>query len=190
MITTPVTVSDTILPVLTNLEKRLPGVVLLASEKWRSQLELLIKNDILKLSLAAALANIVIIIIAFKSLRPVLAVLAPVLSALAAMATYSYITGSDLNMMHLLMGIMVIGLSVDYGIYTASAIKEGASQTSTLAVSLCAASTLIGFGVLSFASHPALSSLGITVLIGIGTAWPASILVTPVLLGKFYRRQT
>ena len=189
LITTTVPMSEALLPAFTALEKSLPGVVLLANEKWRSQLETLMKHDILKLSLAAALANIVIIIIAFKSTRPVLAVLAPVLSALAAMAVYCYLTSSDLNMMHMLMGIMIVGLSVDYGVYAVCAIEEGISETSTLTVTLCAASTLIGFGVLAFASHPALSSLGVTALVGIGAAWPAALFVTPVLLGKFSGRQ-
>jgi len=54
--------------------------------------------------------------------------------------------------------------------------------TSALAVSLCALSTLIGFGVLAFAEHPALHALGITVLVGIGAAWPVALLVSPAFL--------
>ncbi len=85
-------------------------------------------------------------------------------------------------MMHLIMGIMVIGLSVDYGIFIVCSRLSRLQTTSGRAVSICAASSLIGFGVLAFASHPALHALGITVLVGIGVAWPTALLVSPVLL--------
>jgi uncharacterized protein len=82
------------------------------------------------------------------------------------------------------MSIMVIGLSVDYGIFIVCSKLEGHSDISFFAVSICAASSLIGFGVLAFAQHPALHSLGVTVLVGIGAAWPTAMLVSPVILRK------
>jgi predicted exporter len=44
-------------------------------------------------------------------------------------------------------------------------------------------STLSGFGVLAFAVHPALQALGLTVLIGIGAAWPTALWISPLLAG-------
>lgn len=87
-------------------------------------------------------------------------------------------------MMHLIMGIMVIGLSVDYGIFVACSRLTGDTGTASMAVSICACSSLIGFGVLAFAHHPALHSLGITVLVGIGAAWPVALFVSPFLIKK------
>jgi predicted exporter len=100
------------------------------------------------------------------------------------MSVYSAISGTALNMMHLLMAIMVTGLSVDYGIFTTCFFRADSlrGKHSLLPVTLCALSTLSGFGVLALAAHPALSSLGITVLTGIGAAWPAAIVVTPAIL--------
>jgi len=54
-------------------------------------------------------------------------------------------------------------------------------------VSMCAVSTLSGFGVLTLAEHPALHTLGATVLVGIGAAWPTALWVTPAIL-KGYNR--
>jgi hypothetical protein len=87
--------------------------------------------------------------------------------------------------MHALMGIMVIGLSVDYGIFTARSCQTGVDGQAFLAVSICAVSTLSGFGVLGFAAHPALHALGVTVLVGIGAAWPTALFITPVLLTRW-----
>jgi predicted exporter len=80
------------------------------------------------------------------------------------------------------MGIMVIGLCVDYGIFSVCAHEVGTTRTTQKAVTICAVSSCIGFGVLAFANHPALYSLGTTVLVGIGVAWPTAIWVTPALL--------
>jgi uncharacterized protein len=82
------------------------------------------------------------------------------------------------------MGILVIGISVDYGIFIVCSCLAKVSTISRSAVSICAVSTLFGFGVLGFAAHPALYSLGMTVLVGIGVAWPTALLVSPVLLGS------
>jgi predicted exporter len=125
---------------------------------------------------------VLLLALQFRRVRAVAAAVAPVLSALAAMSLFCYLTGAQLTMMHLIMGIMVIGLAVDYGIFVVSEHLGGVGTTSARAVSLCALSTLIGFGVLAFAEHPALHALGITVLVGIGVAWPVALLVSPAFL--------
>jgi len=158
------------------------GVTVLSNSKWRQQVERQLREDISWLSAAAAFIVILICLFFFRNVRTVIAVLAPVMSALAAMVAFSYFNGGELNTMHVLMGIMVIGLSVDYGIFVARACSSGFTGDTFLAVSICAVSTLSGFGVLSFAEHPALHSLGVTVLVGIGSAWPTALMVTPVLL--------
>ena len=157
------------------------GVHLLTNQKWRQQVEQLLRQDIMTLSLAAGVIIVLIVGFALRRVRLVLGALAPVGSALAAMALYSMVSNGELNMMHLLMGIMVIGLSVDYGIFI---VCRGTETAAMQAITICACSSLIGFGVLAFATHPALQALGITVLVGIGAAWPTALLVTPVLAGK------
>ncbi|MDZ7642309.1 MAG: MMPL family transporter [Desulfurivibrio sp.] len=172
------------LPELLALADGHSAITVLANQKWRQQVERLLRHDLAVLTSAAALLLLLLAVLFFRRPRTVLAVLAPVLSALAAMVLFSRLTGGELNMMHLLMGIMVIGLSVDYGIFVVCARGERRSSTTLLAVSICAASSMISFGVLAFAQHPALHSLGITVLWGIGAAWPTALLVSPVLAGN------
>ncbi len=186
LITTTLSTDEGLYSSLLELDKANQNITLLANKKWRDQVEFLLRHDIITLSLAAAACITIITLISFRSLRATAAVLAPVISALSAMAVFSAVTGRELNMMHLLMGIMVIGLSVDYGIFTVYSKRKQSSNSSLLAVSICAISSLIGFGVLSFAQHPALSALGVTVLIGIGAAWPTAILVSPAIIGNLY----
>ncbi len=184
LVTTTVSTNDDLYGLLLKLDDHYQNITLLANKKWKDQVEKLLRRDIITLSLTAAALITLITLISFRSIRMAVAVLAPVLSALSAMAIFSSVTGRELNMMHLLMGIMVIGLAVDYGIFTACSHGNKKRSTSLHAISICAMSSLIGFGVLSFAHHPALNALGITVLIGIGAAWPTAILVTPTIMGK------
>jgi len=112
----------------------------------------------------------------------VAATLAPVGSALAGMSLFAFLSGQELNTMHVLMGIMAIGLCVDYGIFSVCGYSHGISETTRKAVSICAVSSCVGFGVLALANHPALYSLGVTVLVGIGVAWPTALWVTPAIM--------
>ncbi|MBU0483429.1 MAG: hypothetical protein KKB30_02810 [Proteobacteria bacterium] len=169
--------------VLARISREIDGATVLSNSRWRRKVEIDLKNDIIRLFSIAAVLVILICALFFRRFRPVVAVLAPVTSSLAAMALFAALTGGELNIMHALMGIMVVGLSVDYGIFIAKSCLAGVDDgRAFMAVSICAVSTLSGFGVLSFAVHPALHALGVTVLVGIGAAWPTALFVTPVIL--------
>lgn len=182
LVITTVAADKELLSVLLALEQAGPGVTVLDSRKWRNQVEKLLRKDIVFLSFAAGVIIVFLTVLIFKQMKAVAGVLAPVASALAAMSLFSFLSSGELNMMHLLMGIMVIGLSVDYGIFVVCSCTEKIINVSSFAVSVCAASSLLGFGVLAFADHPALHSLGVTVLAGIGAAWPTAIWVSPAIL--------
>ena len=182
---TTVAVDGGLLPELLTMADRQPGLTVLANSKWRAEVEQLLRRDILTLSLVAGCVIVLLVTMQFRRFATVIAVLAPVVSALSAMAVFCFLSDGELNMMHLIMGIMVIGLSVDYGIFIVCARLSPRQKTAGAAVSICAASSLVGFGVLAFAHHPALHSLGITVLVGIGAAWPVAIFVSPCLLEYF-----
>jgi len=185
LVMTIVPENDSSWPVLQHLRAQsIDGLRIISFRTWREQVEQLLRHDIVKLSLLAALVVTTIVLLSFRRIRPGLAALAPVGSALAGMSLFSFWTGQQINIMHILMGIMVIGLCVDYGIFSVCAHENGTTETTRKAVSICAISTCIGFGVLTFADHPALYSLGTTVLVGIGFAWPTAIWVTPALLRK------
>lgn len=179
---TTVAIDDRLLPELVAFAGKHEGVKILASKKWRGEVETLLRHDVLVLSLVAALLIALLVVYEFRNVRAVIAVLAPVMSSLAAMSIFCFLTDGQLNMMHLIMGLMVIGVSVDYGIFVVCAKLAGQKNISERSVSLTAASSLIGFGVLAFAHHPALYSLGVTVLIGVGVAWPTALCVCPAIV--------
>lgn len=185
LVMTIVPENDSTWPILQELkELDIENLNIISFRTWREQVEILLRHDIIKLSLLAGLVVMTLVTLFFRKFRTAGATLAPVASALAAMSLFSFATGQEINIMHILMGIMVIGLCVDYGIFSVCAHEIGTTRTTQQAVSICAVSSCIGFGVLAFANHPALYSLGTTVLVGIGVAWPTAIWVTPALLKK------
>jgi len=167
----------------TALEAAIHGVRVVSATRWRNSVEALLKDNSLRLSLTAGALTLVLLAVALRRPRPVIAAGAPVLSAVAAIGLFGWATGGEINPLHVLMGVMVIGLSVDYGVFIVSAVEGTDSGTTFLAVTLCAASTMTGFGVLALADHPALYTLGTTVLAGIGAAWVTALWITPLLLG-------
>ncbi|MCP4342697.1 MAG: MMPL family transporter, partial [Desulfobulbaceae bacterium] len=106
---TSVAINDDSLPQLLYLGEHDPSVTVIANSKWRGEVERLLRKDIIQLSLLAGAAVVLLVFFQFRKFDATVAVLAPVLSALAAMSVFCWLTDGELNMMHVIMGIMVIG---------------------------------------------------------------------------------
>ncbi len=193
LVTTLLPGRDVDLSSLGKIKRDLSGVHIFSGSGWKLEMERMMRLDIRRMSTAAILVVSCVAWLFFRNIMMVAASLVPVATALAVMALFTVTTGGDFNMMHLLMGIMVTGLSIDYGIFMVCSVRDGHFSSTAKAVMLCALSTISGFGVLAFSQHPVLKSLGETVLAGIGAALPAAILVTPCILergsGKLKKRK-
>ncbi len=103
--------------------------------------------------------------------------------------------GHPLDIPGLMLTVVILGIGVDYSIYTVCGRRRYGSNTHTSyvlvrsAVFLSAASTLIGFGVLCFAEHSTLRSVGITSLAGIGYSFLGCILLLPPLLDAYFKSE-
>jgi predicted RND superfamily exporter protein len=60
-------------------------------------------------------------------------------------------------------------------------ISHGLDLATQRAVFVSGLTTLAGFGALVMARHPALHSIGLSVLVGIGAAIPSALLVIPAI---------
>lgn len=103
-------------------------------------------------------------------------ILAPTILAIAltfGIFGYLHIPLSLFNIMALM---LVLGVGVNYSIF----LREGGvhAAASLVGVLLSAGTTLLSFGLLAFSSMPALSSFGLTLLIGVGIA----VLLAPIVL--------
>jgi SAM-dependent methyltransferase len=92
----------------------------------------------------------------------------------------------------MLLSIAILGLGIDYAIFLVRAhqryrvISHPSYVRVRASVFLSATSTMIGFGVLCFAEHSLLRSIGISSLLGIQYSLLGSFLLLPLLLNRYF----
>lgn len=132
--------------------------------------------------------------------KGVLLILPPVIAGCVGIAVTT-ITGVPLNLFNLLALILILGIGIDYTLFFAEqdhAIDDNAegnsesvsTQSTFLAISLSAATTLLSFGLLALSATQAIHSFGITVLTGIIVAWLLAPLSMSVQSMSVHDKQT
>lgn len=132
------------------------------------------------------LAAILILLTAWGFLRDfrlTLIALVPALTGVTGLLGAMACLGRPLNVANLISGIVVFGLCIDFGVHILHAWRHHESRASRMAVTFAALTTLMGAGALLFARHPALYSIGLTLVIGVGLGYVAAIWIVPALCG-------
>ncbi len=159
----------------------LPPGVQAVSHKWFSAiLRRSLERDFRRFLLSASAVVLLVLIVALRRVRHVILCLLPAATGLIAMLAVMGLLGMKVNMFNMAASVLVVGLSIDYGIFMVrrSARHGGAAEW---AVATSALTTVSGFGALSLARHPAMFSLGITVVLGIIPAMVCALVVLPSL---------
>jgi predicted exporter len=126
-------------------------------------------SEAIHLSSAGILAIVVLLLIALRSPRRTLRILAPLLLAVLTVAAGLALSGVHLTILHLVGMLLIVAVGSNYALFfDKQADLHGAgSESLTLASLVIAnASTVIGFGLLSFSQVPVLVALGTTVAPG------------------------
>jgi predicted exporter len=126
-------------------------------------------REAIHLSLAGILAIIVLLLIALRSPLRVARVLTPLLLAVLAVAAGLAFCGVQLTILHLVGMLLIVAVGSNYALFfdRQARMHEAGSESLTLASLVIAnASTVIGFGLLSFSQVPVLVALGTTVAPG------------------------
>ena len=158
---------------------KVPGATLVSQGRFGRELSLEVAADFAKFIISAGIAVLLLLIVLFRRLQDVLLALLPVLTGLLVMFGGMSLVGLDMNMFNVIATILIIGLGVDYGIFMVCHSRQQEETASTRAVLVSGLTTLVGFGALVLARHPALNSIGLTVLLGISAAVPTAVLVIP-----------
>jgi predicted RND superfamily exporter protein len=163
--------------------EELPGVRLVSQQRFGQELSRAIRRDFVRFVSLASLLVTLLLTTLFRDLKKVLLALAPVATGLTVLFGVMGAIGLKFTLLNVMATILVIGLGVDYGIFMVCKMTEGYEHATGRAVLVSGLTTIAGFGALVLASHPALHSIGVTVLLGIGAAIPTALLVIPA----FYR---
>jgi len=166
------------------VEAQMPDAVRLVSQgRFRREVGAAIGRDFFRFILLASMSVAALLVVLFRQADKVVAAAVPVVTGLLVMFGAMGALGLEFNLFNVIASILVIGLGVDYGIFMVCKTTEGLDRATGRAVLVSGLTTLAGFGALVIARHPALHSIGVTVLLGIGSAIPAALWVIPALFG-------
>ncbi|EMG38307.1 putative exporter [Desulfocurvibacter africanus PCS] len=140
-----------------------------------------LRDDFVRFLLLACLSVSLILLLALRSPRRVLLAMTPVFAGVAGLLTVMGLGGMSFNLYNMAAAILVIGLGVDYGVFMLERLERRTDLGTEHAVLLSGLTTLAGFGSLALASHPALNSIGLTVLVGMAGTLPGALLLLPAL---------
>jgi predicted exporter len=152
-----------------------------SQEQFRIITSRAIADDFLWFIIKASLVVCLCMSLLFRNLKMILLALIPVVSGMLFMIGVMGALGIAFNLFNVVAAILIIGLGVDYGIFMVSKISNDSHQGTEQALFVSGLTTLAGFGALVLARHPALHSIGLTVLLGIVAAIPSALMVIPAI---------
>jgi predicted exporter len=126
-------------------------------------------SEAIHLSLAGVLAILVLLLITLRSPLRVARVLAPLLLAVLTVAAALSLCGVQLTILHLVGMLLIVAVGSNYALFfdrQASVHQAGGESLTLASLVIANASTVIGFGLLSFSQVPVLVALGTTVAPG------------------------
>lgn len=153
-----------------------PGVPLHISG-WSYTLQDLVpwaKGKLIELSSIMIVFNTLLLLILYRRLFPLAILLAGLALSIGALLASLKVFGIPLNMFNALAFPLVLGVSVDYGIYVVIAMRHEGDPRRNVAtiikpVLLSGLTTTCGFASLGLAANPALRGLGLVCALGV--AW-------------------
>ncbi|WP_028573481.1 MMPL family transporter [Desulfonatronum lacustre] len=193
----------TLLPDKPELHALLPSETRLVSQSLLGRhIAAALHRDMTRFLLAAGVFVTLMTAVLFRNPRRMLQSLTPALAGLSALIVVVTLLNIPFNLYSIAATFLILGLGVDYGIFMTMRLDRGRDSLGSglgtdldanldiglgtdldteKAVLVSGLTTLLGFGALVLADHPALHSIGLTVLIGIAAAIPAALFVVPCL---------
>ncbi len=143
-----------------------------------------------EIAIITGLGIILVVFLFFLNWRLSLIVLAPVAFALVGTLGTLKLLGRPIDIPGIMLWIVIMGMGIDYGIYYTCAYQRYLDERHPSmglirqAMFMAGATTLIGFGVLAFAQHAVLKSIGLTSMLGIAYSLIGAFMIVPPLVKR------
>jgi predicted RND superfamily exporter protein len=138
---------------------------------------------------AGAVFVFLILLIDFRNLRHAVLASIPLALGLVWALGAARLLGFSFNFANLVAVPLVVGVGIDNGVHVIHRVRlEGAKGMDVVlrhtgrAILISSLTTMIGFGSLCLASHRGLASLGLFLLLGVGSCLVSSTIFLPNLL--------
>ncbi|GMR25555.1 MAG: MMPL family transporter [Ignavibacteria bacterium] len=164
-----------------------PSAVGLPRISWHMSQKIL--SDIIIMIIVALVIIILTLRVIQKSFKSALLTLVPLsFGILFTLSTLSLLN-IKVSLYNLISLPIILGIGIDDGLHIIHAYREnpeGGSAEAIFkvgpAVFLTSLTSMIGFGLLSFYTHPGISSLGVVTFIGVGWCFISTLLFLPIML--------
>ena len=163
--------------------KNIQGVRFVSQTRFGDHLSHVMGKDLYRMILGAVVLNLALVYLLYRNFINALLAMVPGVTGMFVVMGFMGWKGIPLNIFHILSAILIVGLAVDYGIFIVCKLTGGHTHETEKAVMVSGLTTMAGFGALVLARHPAMHSIGIAVMLGVGAAIPAALMVTPALFG-------
>ena len=157
------------------------GYEIVSMGRFNHQLNRETIRDFYRFFSRAIVMIVVLLFLLLHNVKKVVLCLLPAVFGIVGMLGILGAFHMELNLFNIVAMILIIGLAADYGIfivYNRHTDSGGATKNAVLVSSL---TTLVGFGSLMTARHPAMFSIGTTVAAGIIPAAVCALTVLPYL---------
>ena len=125
------------------------------------------RREATKYAALGACAIILLLFVSLRSAHRVRDVLLPLVAAVLIVTAGLVLTGNALSIFHLIGLLLVVAVGSNYALFFDHRCKSAQDRERTMTSLLFAnASTVLGFGLLSFSQSPVLNAIGITVAFG------------------------
>ncbi|SLM32820.1 membrane hypothetical protein [Desulfamplus magnetovallimortis] len=158
-----------------------PDAYVVSREELSDTISEQVFADMKKVSIFSISGVLMITVLFLKTVKKTLLALIPVATSVLVVFGVLSLFNIKANVVVLITLIVVLGLSIDYGIFLSS-FKDGeAREPAIKAVTFSMLTTIAGTLGLLFASHPAMFVVGVTMISGIVSAYLSAIFSIPAL---------
>jgi uncharacterized protein len=164
-----------------------PGAFLVSGRVLSASISTLTARDLRLLAPLAVLFNVVLTWLFFRNLRETAIALVPVVTGVVWLVGLMSLVGVPLNVVSVVAAIVSTGVIVDYGLGITYEYRYDLRIGTIVAVTLSAATNVIGTGALLFARHPALHSTGVAMVICMLAGYLSAVVVIPSLCSLMAR---
>ncbi len=162
---------------------------------FSERLGMLLSDTFVKMVTIISASVVIILLLFFADWKLTFISLMPVIFAFICTLGTLRLIGHPLGLPGLMLSIVVMGMGIDYSLFFVRSYQRYMDESHPslglirMAVFLASASSIIGFGVLSFADHALLRSAGLTSLIGITYSLIGAFVILPPVLKRFLREK-
>jgi predicted exporter len=172
------------------------GTWLVSWDQLGRELYRVIPREFGHVILVLSISVLLILVIAFRSLRAVLLFIVTTVLVLACLAGAMSLLGMTWNFFNIAALLLLLGTGTDYSILLLLALQRNggdgpaAQRELGLVICLCAFSASAGFGTISWANHVGLASLGQTCALGLVIDALISLFLLPRVWTLIHRTRT